>query len=93
MDFKNFNWEAEKPPSNKDLEILNCILARPGMYVGDGPDASNSLAWFINGWLAAVGGLSMDGYLMRIYLQADANKTLQENAMLYQEKLKSYGLL
>lgn len=74
------------------VEDLCHVLMRPKMYVGDGPDASNSLAWFINGYMAARQGFTHGSLFVRCPCEADPDKTLEQNASAFLEVLRDDGI-
>lgn len=73
--------------NEEHLINLKVVLLRPSMYVGEGQDASNSLAWFLNGYLVAIGGFSS-----KWFFQADLSKTLEENAKEFLKELEEKGI-
>jgi hypothetical protein len=69
---------------------LNHVLSLPEMYVGSGPEASNSLCWFLNGYMAAKDGFVFGGFLHMSLCGADNTKTLAENAKEFKAQIERF---
>lgn len=65
------------------------VLLRPAMYVGDGPEASIALAWFINGFIAARQGFGWNSLFCRCPCVPDPTLSLKENAARFLKQLES----